>query len=268
MATHAILSPSPVWDASLQRTKIISHAMDAQAVVDGVTVGLIAEPLVAADGDHFLQAVRLQVVGRERPTRPGAGPHPLGRHRGARPRRAGRHRRPPAPRPGGRRPDGAGGRVADPAIELPTVLQRPRHYDVHLIQHSHYDIGYTDRQHVVRAQHIDYLDAALRLMRDTDSLSEPARFRWNEEALYAVTEWLANRPASRHAELLDRIRENRISLSAMPFNLHTEICSTDELHELLAPALDLSGGTGSTSASPCRPTCRVRSSGCPTRWPA
>ena len=115
--------------------------------------------------------------------------------------------------------------VADPAVELATVLHRPRHYDVHLIQHSHYDIGYTDRQHVVRAQHIDYLDAALRLMRDTDSLGEAARFRWNEEALYAVTEWLANRPTSRHAELLERIRENRISLSAMPFNLHTEMCS-------------------------------------------
>lgn len=239
MATHAILSPSPVWDASLQRTKIISHAMDAQAVVDGVTVGLIAEPLVAADGDGFLQAVRLQVVGREQPIDPALVRIRLGG----------------AEVPVRGEQVGAGGvrllvpevdgptelvvSVADPAVELTTVLQRPRHYDVHLIQHSHYDIGYTDRQHVVRAQHIDYLDAALRLMRDTDSLGEAARFRWNEEALYAVTEWLTNRPTSRHDELLDRIRENRISLSAMPFNLHTEMCSTDELHELLAPALDL-----------------------------
>jgi hypothetical protein len=239
VATHAILSPSPVWDASLQRTKIISHAMDAQAVADGVTVGLIAEPLVAADGDRFLQAVRLQVVGRERPVDPALVRIRLGG----------------AEVPARGEAVGAGGlrllvpevdgptelvvSIADPAVELTTVLQRPRHYDVHLVQHSHYDIGYTDRQHVVRAQHIDYLDAALRLMRDTDSLPDAARFRWNEEALYAVTEWLANRPAARHAELLDRVRENRISLSAMPFNLHTEMCSTDELHELLAPALDL-----------------------------
>ena len=239
MATHAILSPSPVWDASLQRTKIISHAMDARAVVDGVTVGLIAEPLVAADGDRFLQAVRLQVVGRDRPIDParsGSGwvtprcPPRASRSGaaacGCSSRRSTDRRR-------------WWSRSTDPDVELSTVLQRPRHYDVHLIQHSHYDIGYTDRQHVVRAQHIGYLDAALRLMRDTDSLGEAARFRWNEEALYAVTEWLANRPAFRHAELLDRVRENRISLSAMPFNLHTEMCSTDELHELLAPALDL-----------------------------
>ncbi len=239
MATHAILSPSPVWDASLQRTKIIAHAMDAQTVVDGVTVGLIAEPLVAADGDRFLQAVRLQVVGGDRPIDPATVRIRLG----------------DAEVPTRAEPVGDGGlrllvpevdgptplavSITDPAVELTAVLQRPRHYDVHLIQHSHYDIGYTDRQHVVRAQHIGYLDAALRLMRDTDSLDEAARFRWNEEALYAVTEWLANRPVSRHAELLERIRENRISLSAMPFNLHTEMCSTDELHELLAPALDL-----------------------------
>ncbi|HEU5486735.1 MAG TPA: hypothetical protein VFU98_17655, partial [Microlunatus sp.] len=61
MATHAYLSPSPVWDASLQRTKIISHAMDGAVPFGAGTVGLIAEPLVAADGGRTVQAVRLQV---------------------------------------------------------------------------------------------------------------------------------------------------------------------------------------------------------------
>lgn len=239
MATHAILSPSPVWDASLQRSKIVAHAMDAQASVDGGTVGLIAEPLVAADGDRRLQAVRLQLTGRPGRIDPATVRIRLGG----------------ADVPVRSEQVGAGGlrllvpevdgptplviTVTDPVAQLTTTLQRPRHYDIHLIQHSHYDIGYTDRQHVVRAQHNSYLDAVLRLATDTDGLSDAARFRWNEEASYAITEWLAHRPASRHDELLDRIRENRISVSAMPFNLHTEMCSTDELHELLAPALDL-----------------------------
>ena len=123
--------------------------------------------------------------------------------------------------------------------ELTAILRPVRHFEVHLVQHSHYDIGYTDRQHVVRHQHQGYLDDVLRLVRDTDELPEAARFRWNEEALFAVTDWLAHRPAARHAELLERVAQSRISLSAMPFNLHTEMCSTDELHELLRPALRL-----------------------------
>ena len=57
-------------------------------------------------------------------------------------------------------------------------------------------------------------------------------------------------PATRHGEFLQRVAEGRISLSAMPFNLHTEMCSTDELHELLRPALDLQQRYGAaTSAS-------------------
>ena len=49
----------------------------------------------------------------------------------------------------------------------------------------------------------------------------------------AVTEWLASRPRVGRVRS-ERVREGRIELSAMPFNLHTEACSTDELFELLA----------------------------------
>ena len=44
---------------------------------------------------------------------------------------------------------------------------------------------------------------------------------------------------ARQREFLERVAQGRISLSAMPFNLHSEMCSTDELHELLRPALNL-----------------------------
>ena len=33
-------------------------------------------------------------------------------------------------------------------------------------------------------------------------------------------------------ELVRLVREGSIGLSAMPYNLHTDTCSTDELHEL------------------------------------
>ncbi len=245
------LVPSPVWDASLQRGKILEHSCDAVAVLDGIRLGLIAEPLVATDGDRTVQSVRLQRLAGtdpatvelhpQRPLDPSLVRLELG---GA--------TLSPRTEPVGR----AGLRLLVPEVTSPTevrvtygqgsasvvlttTLQPPRHYDVHVIQHSHLDIGYTDRQHVVRAQHLGYLDDVLRLLRDTDGLSEAAQFRWNEEALFSVEDWFANRPEARRREFLDRVSQGRISLSAMPFNLHSEMCSIDELHELLRPALAL-----------------------------
>jgi hypothetical protein len=202
------LVPSPVWDASLQRGKILEHACDAVAVRDGVRLGLIAEPLVASDGTGTTQSVRLQQLR-------GTDPATVGR----RPARAldptlvrvelggvALSPRTEAVGPAGLRllvPEVASptpvsvsyGEGGD-AVTLTTTLRPPRHYDVHLVQHSHYDIGYTDRQHVVRAQHLGYLDDVLRLVRDTDHLSEAARFRWNEEALFSVDDWFANSGSS------------------------------------------------------------------------
>ena len=245
------LVPSPVWDASLQRGKILEHACDAVGVVDGIRLGLIAEPLVAAEGKATLQSVRLQRLRGSDPATAGTRPLPPldptlvrvevgGVELSPRMEAVGRAGlRLLVPEPTSptslRVTYGTGAH----AVLLTTTLQPPRHYDVHVVQHSHLDIGYTDRQHVVRAQHLGYLDDVLRLVRDTDGLSEAAQFRWNEEALFSVADWFACRPAARQREFLDRVAQGRISLSAMPFNLHTEMCSTDELHELLRPALTM-----------------------------
>ena len=59
-SAERFLAPSPVWDASLQRRKLIEHAVDAEARVAGGRVGLIAEPLVAQGARGTVQSVRLQ----------------------------------------------------------------------------------------------------------------------------------------------------------------------------------------------------------------
>ncbi|WP_049758817.1 hypothetical protein [Renibacterium salmoninarum] len=64
-------------------------------------------------------------------------------------------------------------------------------------------------------------------------------FAGTNEALYAVEAWLAHRTPEQAEELIRRVKEGRLGFSAMPFNLHTEACSTDELHELLRPASQL-----------------------------
>ncbi|MEV7626933.1 hypothetical protein [Actinoplanes sp. NPDC089786] len=143
------------------------------------------------------------------------------------------------------------GEVAAPetiTVELPEVatgerielvLAPVRHWDVHLVHHSHLDIGYTDPQGRVLAEHLSYLDSALDLIRETDDWPDDARFRWSVESLWSFEQWCANRPAAAVADMIDRVRQGRIELTAMPFNLHTETCSTDELHELLRIARDI-----------------------------
>ncbi len=133
-------------------------------------------------------------------------------------------------------------------IELPDLDEgtrlafeaRPqRHWTLHLVQHSHLDIGYTDPQGRVMAESRAYLDSLLELCRDTDDWPEPARFRWAVEGFHSFQDWQANRPRRQVETFLDRVREGRVELTAMPFNLHTETCSTDELHELLRPVTAL-----------------------------
>lgn len=240
MPSHTYLSASPVWDASLHRSKIIEYAMDDIAVVGDRRLGLVAEPLGCTEqGSGPLQSVRLQWLD--------GGPLPLDVlaviNLGGSPVHP--HRRPVGE---------SGVRLLVPAVdeprelevELPSLavrfavtLQPQRHWSVHLIHHSHLDIGYTDPQAIVREQHLGYLDAVLRLARETDDRDDDARFRWSEEALFSVTDWLADRTSAQREEFIARVGEGRISLSAMPFNLHTEMCSTDELYELLRPAREL-----------------------------
>ncbi|MFI0724115.1 alpha-mannosidase [Streptomyces sp. NPDC021224] len=147
-------------------------------------------------------------------------------------------------------------RILIPEVDAPTVVRielpelgedaavdfqaRPqRHWTLHLVQHSHLDIGYTDPQGRVLAEHRAYLDSLLELCDDTDDWPEAARFRWAVEGFHSFQDWRANRPERQIASFLERVREGRIELTAMPFNLHTETCSTDELHELLRPMTEL-----------------------------
>src|SRR5699024_9062707 len=117
------------------------------------------------------------------------------------------------------------------------ILDVPREWTIHLVHHSHLDIGYTDTQPQIHAEQRSFVDSAIDLCSATDDWPEDAQFRWAVESRWVVDQWLRLRPESRVEELLRRIRDDRIELSALPFNMHLDTCSTDELHELLRPTL-------------------------------
>ncbi|WP_051325513.1 glycoside hydrolase family 38 C-terminal domain-containing protein [Glycomyces tenuis] len=123
--------------------------------------------------------------------------------------------------------------------ETSLVLDVPREWTIHLVHHSHLDIGYTDPQPRIRTEQRSYIDSALDLCRATDDWPHDVQFRWTVESRWVVDQWMQTRPRERVEELMRRIREGRIELSALPFNTHLDTCSTDELHEMLRPTLEL-----------------------------
>ncbi|MDQ0785011.1 glycoside hydrolase family 38 C-terminal domain-containing protein [Streptomyces sp. B3I8] len=233
------------WDADLARD-LLKERVATTADLGGARVRLSGEPLLRHDDrGGLLQSVRLGVT------------HPdgtrLARHlTTARVTTAGGTPVHCALLPG---PDGDT-RLLVPEVDAPTTLlielpeleegthltfeaHPQRHWTLHLVQHSHLDIGYTDPQGRVMAESRAYLDSLLELCRDTDDWPDPARFRWAVEGLHSFQDWRAHRPGRQVENLLDRVREGRVELTALPFNLHTETCSTDELHELLRPMAEL-----------------------------
>ncbi|OPF75602.1 alpha-mannosidase [Streptomyces antioxidans] len=127
-------------------------------------------------------------------------------------------------------------RNGDASAVLAFALEPPRDWTIHLVHHSHLDIGYTDPQGTVLGEHVAFLDSCLELTRTTDGWPDDARFRWAVESLWSFEQWAAVRPRERVAEFIERVRAGQIELTAMPYNLHSDTCSTDELHELLRPA--------------------------------
>lgn len=129
--------------------------------------------------------------------------------------------------------------LALPALGEETVafvLLPQREWSVHVVHHSHFDFGYTDPQTAVISSQRSYLDSAVELAEATREWPDAARFRWNVEALWAFADWERHRPAAKVAEFVRLVQEGSIGLSAMPYNLHTDTCSTEELHELLREA--------------------------------
>lgn len=127
----------------------------------------------------------------------------------------------------------------DPTRTIPFRVDPQREWTIHLVHHSHLDIGYTDPQGRVRTEQVQFLDSALDLIEETSHWPEEAQFRWVVESLWVFDKWREVRPAAVVERMMDQVRQGRIELTALPYNLHTDTCSTDELHELLRLARDI-----------------------------
>ena len=118
---------------------------------------------------------------------------------------------------------------ASKPFRAPIEVHPQRKWSIFMIHQSHLDIGYTDTQGSVLQHHLQYLDSVLDLVSATDDWPEAAKFRWNVEASWPLRYWLAGRPARDRDEFIERVRQGRVEICALPFSMHTEAYSIDEL---------------------------------------
>jgi alpha-mannosidase len=137
--------------------------------------------------------------------------------------------------------------VAGRTVAGRTVNVRPvRPWEVHVLHHTHLDIGYTHVQSEVEAMQWRHLEQAVELARATADYDDDARFRWNPEGLWAVESYLAQAPPEAAARLIDAVKQGAIGLDALYGNELTGLCRPEELFQLTAPALRMAAAYGLT----------------------
>lgn len=96
---------------------------------------------------------------------------------------------------------------------------------IHLIHHTHYDIGFTDLPDEVERQQLTYLDEAIRLAENDPE------YCWTIESAALFRNYLESRSETMVNRLLALLRKGQIELMAFDMQMLTETASFPELLE-------------------------------------
>ena len=134
---------------------------------------------------------------------------------------------------------GSGAPVSETLV-LKTV--RPR--AMHLLPHSHVDIGYSDPQPEVERKQWKNLRDAVELARKTASYPPEARFKWNVEGLWSVESYLTQASPEDREAFLAAVRDGTIALQANDTNILTGLATPEELRHWTAGSRRLRAAYG------------------------
>ena len=112
--------------------------------------------------------------------------------------------------------------------------------EIHLINLSHTDFGYTDLPSSAWKDLVHALQLAIRYITETKNYPAEARFKWTAESLWIVERFL-NEASVEEKNLFDRyVSQGLIELTAMPGNL-TCLCGRYELEREMERLLKIIG---------------------------
>ena len=120
----------------------------------------------------------------------------------------------------------------DRAYEKDTLLPVAPviHRDLHLVHHSHTDIGYSHLQAEVERIQNNNIYKALELIDRTKDYPEGSRFVWNVESLWAVENFLGIASETDKQRFIAAVKAGRIALSANYANILSGLCTPEEMH--------------------------------------
>jgi hypothetical protein len=104
------------------------------------------------------------------------------------------------------------------------------HRDIHLIHHSHTDIGYSHLQAEVEVIQNNNIWKSLELIDRTKDYPEGSRFVWNVESLWAVENFLGIASETDKQRFIAAVKSGSIALSANYANILTGLCTPEEMH--------------------------------------
>ena len=100
--------------------------------------------------------------------------------------------------------------------------------EIHIINLSHTDFGYTDLPSSVWENQVDTLRMAIRYITETRNYPAEAKFKWTAESLWVVERFI-NEASAEEKSLFDKyVSQGLIEVTAMPGNL-TCLCGRNEM---------------------------------------
>ncbi len=117
-------------------------------------------------------------------------------------------------------------------------------HTIHLLHHTHLDIGYTHLQDEVEKMQWDHIEKSIMYGRKTQHYPEGAQFRWNVESMWAVDTYLEQASETQKDAFIEAVQKGWIELDALYANELTALCRPEELFRLTAPARRIAEVTG------------------------
>ncbi|MCB9183787.1 MAG: hypothetical protein H6591_07695 [Flavobacteriales bacterium] len=126
-------------------------------------------------------------------------------------------------------------RVDDPRSpvldsETTVTVDPVTHRSIHLVHHSHNDIGYSHLQSEVEVIQNNNIWKALDLIERTKDYPKDSRFVWNIESLWAVENFLGIASEADKQRFIAAVKSGSIALSANYANILTGLCTPEEMH--------------------------------------
>ena len=127
------------------------------------------------------------------------------------------------------------GFAAEPQSPPPALKRR---WTIFIIQHSHIDIGYTEKQEITADQHAQFIRQAVRLALSPEQKArdEASRFKFTCEGFWQVEQFLERATSRERRDFIRALKLGVMELSACRLHF-TELLDQDMLRRSLKPAM-------------------------------